>query len=95
MSVDQATVRRIAHLARIAVTDEEVAHLEGELNAILHWVEQLGQVDTTGIEPMTSVVHVLREMREDKVSDGGYPEKIVANAPMSEDNYFTVPRVVE
>jgi len=95
MSVDQATVRRIAHLARIAVTDEEVEHLEGELNAILHWVEQLGQVDTTGVEPMTSVVHVQREMREDKVTDGGYPEKIVANAPMSEDNYFTVPRVVE
>ncbi|HHK74372.1 MAG TPA: Asp-tRNA(Asn)/Glu-tRNA(Gln) amidotransferase subunit GatC [Rhizobiales bacterium] len=95
MSVDQATVRRIAHLARIAVTDDEAAHLEGELNAILHWVEQLGQVDTSGIEPMTSVVHVRREMRADEVSDGGYPEQIVANAPLSDDNYFTVPKVVE
>ena len=95
MSVDQATVRRIAHLARIAVTDDEAAHLEGELNAILHWVEQLGQVDTSGVEPMTSVVHVRREMRADEVSDGGYPEQIVANAPLSDDNYFTVPKVVE
>jgi len=95
MSVDQATVRRIAHLARIAVTDDETAHLEGELNAILHWVEQLGQVDTTGIEPMTSVVHVQREMRADKVTDGGYAEKIVKNAPLHEDNFFTVPKVVE
>ncbi len=95
MAVDQATVRRIAHLARIAVTDDEVVHLEGELNAILHWVEQLGQVETSGVEPMTSVVHVQREMRADEVTDGGYAEKIVANAPLKDGHYFTVPKVVE
>ncbi len=95
MAVDQATVRRIAHLARIAVTDDEVEHLEGELNAILQWVEQLRQVGTSDVEPMTSVVHVQREMRPDEVTDGGYPEKIVANAPLRDGHYFTVPKVVE
>lgn len=88
-------MRRIAHLARIAVTDEETAHLEGELNSILHWVEQLGQVNTDGVAPMTGAVDHHRDMRSDKVSDGGYPEKIVANAPESDENYFVVPKVVE
>lgn len=95
MPVDEATVRRIAHLARIAVTDEEAAHLEGELNSILHWVEQLGQVDTAGVAPMTGAVAHSREMRADVVDDGGYPEQIVANAPESDENYFLVPKVVE
>ncbi|PLX45910.1 MAG: Asp-tRNA(Asn)/Glu-tRNA(Gln) amidotransferase GatCAB subunit C [Hyphomicrobiales bacterium] len=95
MPVDEATVRRIAHLARIAVTDEEAAHLEGELNSILHWVEQLGQVDTAGVAPMTGAVEHSREMRADVVDDGGYPEQIVANAPESDENYFLVPKVVE
>lgn len=95
MPVDQATVRRIAHLARIAVTDEETAHLEGELNTILKWVEQLGQVDTEGVAPMTGAVEHHRDLREDKVTDGGYPEQIVANAPESDENYFVVPKVVE
>ncbi len=95
MAVDKATVRRIAHLARIRVSDDEVEHLEGELNTILHWVEQLGEIDTDGVEPMTSAVNISRDMRDDVVTDGGYPEKIVENAPQSEANFFTVPKVVE
>ena len=95
MSVDAATVRRIAHLARIAVAEEEVEHLKGELNAILAWVEQLGEVDVAGIEPMTSVTPMQMKMRADQVTDGGIAEDIVKNAPASEDNFFLVPKVVE
>ena len=95
MSVDQATVRRIAHLARIAVTDEEVPGLQNELNAILAFVEQLGEVDVSGVEPMTSVTPMQLRQREDKVTDGHYPDKIVANAPLTEDHFFLVPKVVE
>jgi aspartyl-tRNA(Asn)/glutamyl-tRNA(Gln) amidotransferase subunit C len=95
MSVDQATVRRIAHLARIAVTDEEVPHLQDELNAILAFVEQLGEVDVTGVEPMTSVTPMAMKKRADEVTDGGCPDLILANAPLSEDGYFLVPKVVE
>ena len=95
MSVDADTVRRIAHLARIAVAEEEIEHLKGELNAILAWVEQLGEVDVAGVEPMTSVTPMKMKMRADKVTDGGIPEDIVKNAPASEDNFFLVPKVVE
>jgi len=95
MSVDQATVRRIAHLARIAVTDEEVPHLQDELNAILAFVEQLSEVDVTGVEPMTSVTPMEMKKRQDVVTDGGYPDVIVANAPATEDHFFLVPKVVE
>jgi aspartyl-tRNA(Asn)/glutamyl-tRNA(Gln) amidotransferase subunit C len=95
MSVDEKTVRRIAHLARIAVTDEEVGPLQGELNAILAFVEQLGAVDVTGIEPMTSVTPMRMKKREDVVNDGGRASDIVANAPDTEDHYFLVPKVVE
>ena len=95
MSVDTDTVRRIAHLARIAVAEEEMEHLKGELNAILNWVEQLGQVDVEGVEPMTSVTPMKMKMRADEVTDGGIPEDIVKNAPASEDNFFLVPKVVE
>ena len=95
MSVDAATVRRIAHLARIAVADDEVEHLQGELNAILAWVEQLQAVDVTGVEPMTSVTPMKMKMRQDEVTDGGKPADIVTNAPMSDDNFFLVPKVVE
>ena len=95
MSVDAATVRRIAHLARIAVKDEEVEHLQGELNAILAFVEQLGEVNVEGVEPMTSVTPMQLRRRQDAVTDGGYAERIVANAPLSEDNFFMVPKVVE
>ena len=95
MSVDQNTVRRIARLARIAVTDEDVPHLQGELNAILSFVEQLNEVDVAGVEPMTSVTPMTMKKRQDGVTDGGDPEKIVRNAPATEDNFFLVPKVVE
>ncbi|WP_404403711.1 Asp-tRNA(Asn)/Glu-tRNA(Gln) amidotransferase subunit GatC [Pelagibacterium halotolerans] len=95
MSVDADTVRRIGHLARIRISEDEVAAYEGELNAILGFVEQLGEVDVAGVEPMTSVTPMVLRRREDGVTDGGYPEKIVANAPLSEDNFFMVPKVVE
>ena len=95
MSVDIATVRRIAHLARIAVADDEVEHLKGELNAILAFVEQLQEVDVTGVEPMTSVTPMAMKMREDVVTDGEIAKDIVANAPATEDNFFLVPKVVE
>jgi aspartyl-tRNA(Asn)/glutamyl-tRNA(Gln) amidotransferase subunit C len=95
MSVDAATVRRIAHLARIAVSEDEVAHLQGELNAILAWVDELQAVDVKGVEPMTSVTPMKMKMRADAVTDGGKPEDIVKNAPQSEDNFFLVPKIVE
>ncbi|PXW58151.1 aspartyl/glutamyl-tRNA(Asn/Gln) amidotransferase subunit C [Chelatococcus asaccharovorans] len=95
MSVDATTVRRIAHLARIAVTDDDIPHLQGELNAILAFVEELDTVDVTGVEPMTSVTPMALIQREDVVTDGGYPDDIVANAPMTEDHFFMVPKVVE
>ena len=95
MSVDAETVRRIAHLARIAVTEAEVPHLQGELNAILAFVEQLGTVDVSGVEPMTSVTPMAMKKREDVVTDGGRASDVVANAPETEDNFFLVPKVVE
>jgi aspartyl-tRNA(Asn)/glutamyl-tRNA(Gln) amidotransferase subunit C len=95
MSVDQNTVRRIARLARIAIADEDVPHLQGELNAILAFVEQLNEVDVDSVEAMTSVTPLPMKKRADTVTDGGYPDKIVANAPATEDNFFLVPKVVE
>jgi aspartyl-tRNA(Asn)/glutamyl-tRNA(Gln) amidotransferase subunit C len=95
MSVDAATVRRIAHLARIAVAEEEVEHLRGEINAILAFVEQLSEVDVDGIEPMTSVTPMQMKRRHDVVTEGGDPDAILRNAPAHEGNYFVVPKVVE
>jgi aspartyl-tRNA(Asn)/glutamyl-tRNA(Gln) amidotransferase subunit C len=95
MSVDTATVRRIAHLARIAVADDEVEHLKGELNAILAFVEQLGEVDVAGVEPMTSVTPMRMKQRPDGVTDGDIADQILKNAPATEGNYFVVPKVVE
>jgi len=95
MSVDAATVRRIAHLARIAVKEDEVSHLQGELNAMLAFVEQLTEVDIEGVEPMTSVMPMEMKKRADVVSDGEIPEKVLANAPATEDHFFLVPKVVE
>ena len=95
MSVDTATVKRVAHLARIAVTDEDAERMTGELNAILGFVEQLNEVDVDGVEPMTSVIPMEMRKRQDRVSDGSKAEDIVANAPMTEDNLFLVPKVVE
>ncbi|MEQ8447326.1 MAG: Asp-tRNA(Asn)/Glu-tRNA(Gln) amidotransferase subunit GatC [Pelagibacterium sp.] len=95
MSVDADTVRRIGRLARIRITEDEVAAYEGELNAILGFVEQLDEVDVEGVEPMTSVTPMTLRRREDAVTDGGYADRIIANAPISEDNFFMVPKVVE
>jgi aspartyl-tRNA(Asn)/glutamyl-tRNA(Gln) amidotransferase subunit C len=95
MSVDADTVRRVAHLARLAVAEDEVEHLRGELNAILAFVEQLAEVDVAGIEPMTSVTPMAMKMRKDEVTDGGIADAIIANAPAREDHFFLVPKVVE
>lgn len=95
MSVDQNTVRRIARLARIAVAEEDVPHLQGELNAILAFVEQLNEVDVEGVEPMTSVTPMVMKKRADEVTDGGSADLIVRNAPATEDGFFLVPKVVE
>jgi aspartyl-tRNA(Asn)/glutamyl-tRNA(Gln) amidotransferase subunit C len=95
MSVDAATVRRIAHLARIGVAENELDHLRGELNAMLAFVEQLSEVDVAGVEPMTSVTPMAMKKRDDVVTDGGIAEQIVQNAPQTDDNYFLVPKVIE
>jgi len=95
MSVDAATVRRIAQLARIAVKDEEVPHLQGELNAMLAFIEQLSEVDIEGVEPMTSVIPMEMKKRHDVVNDGEIAERVLANAPVTEDHFFLVPKVVE
>ncbi|MFL5213288.1 MAG: Asp-tRNA(Asn)/Glu-tRNA(Gln) amidotransferase subunit GatC [Microvirga sp.] len=95
MSVDHETVRRIARLARIAVVEDDVPHLQGELNAILSFVEQLNEVDVEGVEPMTSVTPMAMKKRADAVTDGGYADAIVKNAPATEDHFFLVPKVVE
>jgi aspartyl-tRNA(Asn)/glutamyl-tRNA(Gln) amidotransferase subunit C len=95
MSVDADTVRRIAHLARIAVAEDEVEHLKGELNAILTFVEQLQEVNVEGVEPMTSVTPMAMKKRADVVTDGGIRDDILTNAPATEDGFFLVPKVVE
>jgi aspartyl-tRNA(Asn)/glutamyl-tRNA(Gln) amidotransferase subunit C len=95
MSVDTDTVRRIAHLARVKVGEDEIPHLQGELNAILAFVEQLEEVNVDGVEPMTSVTPMEMKKRADVVTDGGIPDDIVRNAPAAEDHFFVVPKVVE
>jgi len=95
MSIDAATVRRVAHLARIKVADDEVPALEQELNSILSWVEQLSEIDTDGIDPMTSVEAMTLRQREDKVTDGDYPHRVMANAPEAQSGFFAVQTVVE
>ena len=95
MSVDANTVRRIAHLARIAVAEDEIEHLKGELNAMLSFVEQLTEVNVEGTQPMTSVTPMMMKKRVDAVIDGGIAADVLKNAPASEDDYFVVPKVVE
>lgn len=95
MSVDAATVKRIGRLARIRIEEAEVAKYQDELNAILGFVEQLSEVDVTGVEPMTSVTPMAMKKRQDVVNDGEIAKAIVANAPASEDDYFMVPKVIE
>lgn len=95
MSVDLATVKRVARLSRIAVTEEEAERMTGELNTILGFVEQLNEVDVSGVEPMTSVIPMEMKKRHDVVTDGNKAADIVANAPATEENFFLVPKVVE
>lgn len=95
MQVDEATVRRIARLARIKITDVEAKGLEKELSGILDWVAQLDEVDTSKVEPMTRVVPIALKQRDDKVNDGEMAEAVTSNAPLKEDNFFVVPKVVE
>jgi aspartyl-tRNA(Asn)/glutamyl-tRNA(Gln) amidotransferase subunit C len=95
MSLDEATVRKIAHLARIKVPEAELDHLAGELSQILHWVEQLAEVDTEGVRPMTSVVATTLSRRPDVVTDGSIRDSILANAPDAAEGFFAVPKVIE
>ncbi|MBL8584031.1 MAG: Asp-tRNA(Asn)/Glu-tRNA(Gln) amidotransferase subunit GatC [Rhizobiaceae bacterium] len=95
MSVDIATVKRVARLARIAVTEEEAERMTGELNGILGFVEQLNEVDVAGVEPMTSVTPMSMKKRQDVVTDGDKAADVVANAPSTAENFFLVPKVVE
>ena len=95
MSVDAATVRHIAKLARIAVSEEEVAAFAPELNNILGWVEQLQEVDVEGVEPMTAVIPNKLRLRDDAVTDGGKRDDVLANAPAAEHGFFAVPKVIE
>ncbi len=95
MSLDPATVRRIASLARIRVEEPEIATLQSELNAILGWIEQLNEVDVDGVEPLTGAAQMALKMREDAVTDGGYPDKVLANAPERAGDFYAVPKVVE
>ena len=95
MSVDAADVRRIAHLARISLDESRVEPMRAEINGILGWIEQLQEVDVANVEPMTSVTPMKLRARKDEVTDGGYPERVLANAPNTDDGFFLVPKVVE
>ena len=95
MAIDAATVRKVARLARIAEPEEKLETLAKELNGIMSWIEQLNEVDTDGVEPMTSAVAVALPMREDVVTDGGDPARVLSNAPKTVDGFFVVPKVVE
>ena len=95
MAIDAATVRKVARLARIAVPEERLDPMAQELSGILQWIEQLAEVDTDGVEPMTTAVHATLPMREDVVTDGGDPAKVLANAPKAVKGFFVVPKVVE
>ncbi len=95
MSVDKSTVVRIAALARIKVPEDELDRLALELDKILHWIAQLDEIDTEGVAPMTSVAGMALRRREDKAADGGYPDRVLANAPAERDGFFVVPKVIE
>lgn len=95
MSLDKATVARIANLARIEVPESDLEPLAGELSSILTWIEQLSEVDVEGVQPMTSVAPMRLKQREDKVTDGDRPAEVVANAPETAEGYFLVPKVIE
>ena len=95
MAIDAATVRKVAKLARLNEAEERLEPLAAELNGIMAWIEQLGEVDTDGVEPMSSAVDLKLPMREDVVTEGGDPQRVLANAPLARNNFFVVPKVVE
>lgn len=95
MSVDTATVKKVASLARIAISDSDAERLAPELNNILGWIEQLGEVDTSAVQPMTAVIPNQLRLRDDVVTDGGIRDEVLANAPLAEHGFFTVPKVIE
>jgi aspartyl-tRNA(Asn)/glutamyl-tRNA(Gln) amidotransferase subunit C len=95
MAIDVATVRKVAHLARIAEPEERLELIANEITGILNWIEQLQEVDVQGVEPMTTAVEAATPLREDVVTDGGDPERILSNAPKAVDGFFVVPKVVE
>ena len=95
MSLDKATLERVAYLARIKINNSEIDKMTEELNNIMKWIEELNEVDITNVQPMTGVSNMSLREREDKVTDGGYQDKIVSNAPEKIDNSFTVPKVIE
>lgn len=95
MSVDTATVKKVASLARIAISDSDAERLAPELNNILGWIEQLGEVDTSSVEPMTAVIPNTLRLRDDDVTDGGIRDDVLANAPLAEHGFFAVPKVIE
>jgi aspartyl-tRNA(Asn)/glutamyl-tRNA(Gln) amidotransferase subunit C len=95
MAIDAATVRKVAKLARLKIAEERLEPMARDLSGIIGWIEQLGEVDVEGVEPMTSAVAVKLPMREDVVTEGGDPAKVLANAPLTRDNFFVVPKVVE
>jgi len=95
MAIDAATVRKVARLARIAEPEENLETLAKELSGILNWIEQLNEVETDGVEPMTTAVHATLPMRDDVVTEGGDPDRVLANAPKTKDHFFIVPKVVE
>jgi aspartyl-tRNA(Asn)/glutamyl-tRNA(Gln) amidotransferase subunit C len=95
MAIDAATVRKVAKLARIAEPEDRLEQLASELNGIMAWIEQLGEVDTNGVEPMTSAVHMPAPMRQDVVTEGGDPAKVLSNAPKTVGGFYVVPKVVE
>lgn len=95
MALDKQTVAKVAHLARIRVEEDELETLAGEMNSIIGWVEQLGEVDTDGVEPMTSAVDLKLRLREDEINDGDYPDRVLKNGPSTEMHFYVVPKVVE
>jgi aspartyl-tRNA(Asn)/glutamyl-tRNA(Gln) amidotransferase subunit C len=95
MAIDAATVRKVARLARVSVAEARLEPLAQELDGIMTWIEQLAEVDVEGVEPMASAVELKLPMREDVVTEGGEPARVLANAPLARDNFFVVPKVVE
>ncbi|MCL4677672.1 MAG: Asp-tRNA(Asn)/Glu-tRNA(Gln) amidotransferase subunit GatC [Alphaproteobacteria bacterium] len=95
MSLDKATVKKVAGLARLAMNDEQLDRMAPQVSGIINWIEQLAEVNTDNVEPLSSVVDITLPLRKDEVNDGGYVEKVLANAPEATQGYFVVPKIVE